>query len=147
MYLDKPGLADTFRFMDEHGFSLYDLQLARAEHPVRGSTDRGYAAALFPSSPDGDPAFVARLWEVDAVFIRDPVPVLKQGNAGMLRRIIAAQCVYRLFGEAFQLTGLGEMYGLWDATTASRFRRDIFECHRALRQRLDAGYRLYWERL
>ncbi|MGH7715698.1 MAG: hypothetical protein ACREML_06830, partial [Vulcanimicrobiaceae bacterium] len=62
-------------------------------------------------------------------------------------RIIVALCVYRLFGEAFQLTGLGEMNGLWNAATASRFRRDIVACHSALRQKLDDGYRLYWERL
>lgn len=145
-YLGKTGLAETLAFMNAQGFRLFDLQLARNELPLRGSA-RGYSENLFPSTPGRDPAFVARLWEVDAVFVRDPIAAIEARDRDTLRRIIVALCVYRLFGEAFQLTGLGEMNGLWNAATASRFRRDIVACHSALRQKLDDGYRLYWERL
>jgi len=145
-YLGKVGLADTLHYMSAQGFRLFDLQLARSELPLRGSPPEGYAS-LFPSSAGRDPALVNRLWEVDAVFVRDPVIVAKDGNAAALRQIIVALCVYRMFGEAFHLTGIGELKGLWDASAASRYRRDIIACHRALRQKLDQGYRLHWERL
>jgi FkbM family methyltransferase len=145
-YLDKPGLAETIGYMGKREFCLFDLQLARRELPMRGANDRPYGKALFSSSPDRDPAFVARLWEVDAVFVRDPVIAARAGDAAGLRRIMVALCVYRIFGEAFQLTGIGEMNGLWDGMTASRYRRDILACHRALKRRLDQGDRLYWER-
>jgi FkbM family methyltransferase len=146
-YREKPGLAQTLAYMNAQGFALFDLQLARNELPLRGSVDGGYGKSLFQSGPDQDPAFVARLWEVDAVFVRDPVAALQRRDADTLRRIIVALCVYRLFGEAYQLTGLGEKAGLWDGIAASRYRRDIVACHRALRQWLDRGNRLYWERL
>jgi FkbM family methyltransferase len=146
-YLDKPGLAETLGYMNSRGFRLFDLQLARNELPLRGSVEAGYGSRLFPSDPDHDPAFVARLWEVDAVFVRDPVTVVKNGDIDTLRRIIVALCVYRMFGEAFQLTGLAEARGLWNGITASRYRRDIVACHRALRQWLARGNRLHWERL
>jgi len=145
-YLGKTGLAETLHYMNVQGFCLFDLQLARNELPLRGFPDKGYAG-LFPSSAGRDPALVSRLWEVDAVFVRDPVVVAHEGNADALRRIIVALCVYRMFGEAFQLTGLGEMKGLWDPLAASRYRRDIVACHRALRMKLDQGHRLYWEHL
>lgn len=144
-YHAKPRLAETFAYMNAQGFSLVDLQLARNELPLRGVAD-GYRTDLFPSSAGQDPAFMARLWEVDAVFIRDPLAVLRQGDAAMLRRVIAALCVYRLFGDAYQLTGLGERRGLWSGLVASRFRRDIQSCHRALRQWLSQGHALFWER-
>lgn len=145
-YLGKPGLAETLAYMSDRGFRLFDLQLARNEMPLRGSA-HGYSEGLFPSTPGRDPAFVARLWEVDAVFVRDPVWAIEARDSDTLRRVIVALCVYRLFGEAFQLASLGEVKGIWDAPTASRYRRDIIACHRALRQKLDQGYRLYWERL
>jgi len=145
-YLGKPSLAEILGYMNGHGFGLFDLQLARRELPLRGVA-KLYSGELFRSSPDRDAAFVSRLWEVDAVFIRDPLRAAEQGDAHTLRRIIVALCVYRMFGEAFQLTGIGEMKGLWDAVAASRYRRDILACHRMLKQRLDKGERLYWERL
>lgn len=147
LYRGKPGLAEAIEYMNKEGFRLFDVQLARDEMPLRGAKQHGYSTTLFPSSPDRDSAFVARLWEVDAVFVRDPVPVLQRRDANMLRRIIVALCVYRLFGEAYQLTGMGEMKGLWSGLTASRYRRDVLNCHHALKRRLDQGYRLFWERL
>jgi FkbM family methyltransferase len=146
-YREKPGLARTIAYMHGQGFSLFDLQLARNELPLRGSVERGFGRSLFSSALGQDPAFVARLWEVEAVFVRDPVAVLRRRDPDMLRRIIVALCVYRLFGEAYQLTGLGEKEGLWDGIAASRYRRDILACHHALRYWLDQGHRLFWERL
>jgi FkbM family methyltransferase len=146
-YHGKPGLAETLSFMNGCGFRLFDLQLARNELPLRGSSDLGYSKRLFPSDPNHDPAFVARLWEVDAVFVRDPVTVLREGDLATLRRIIVALCVYRMFGEAFQLTGMAEAERLCDNITAQRYRHDIVACHRALRQWLARGNRLHWERL
>lgn len=144
-YLGKPSLGEILAYMNGQGFGLFDLQLARRELPVRGLTE-GYSAELFRSRADRDSTFVSRLWEVDAVFVRDPLYAVELRDAHALRRIIVALCAYRMFGEAFQLTGIGEMKGLWDAVAASRYRRDILACHRLLKHRLDKGERLYWER-
>lgn len=146
-YEGQPDLGRTLSTMREHGFRLVDIQLARSEMVLRGSNQapNGYSSSLFTSTPGCDSAFVPRLHEVDAVFVRDPIPVAAAGDADGLRRIIVALCVYRLFGDAFQLTGIGEMTGLWDGLTARRYRRDIVRCHERLKRKLDAGYRLYWE--
>ena len=146
-YAGQPSLATTMAALNDRGFRLYDLQLARSEMPLRGSPDQLYSRHVFASGPQGDPAYVTRLHEVDAVFIRDPAAAVKKGDADGLRRIMTAMCVYRLFGDAYQLTGLGEMAGLWDGLAASRYRRDIRRAHQFLRSHLDAGYRLYWENI
>jgi len=145
LYESKIGLAETFAALNGRGFRLYDIKLDRDEHPLRGSADPLYSRHLFSSGGQGDPAYISRLHEVDAVFIRDPVLAVKKGDADALRRIMTAMCVYRLFGDAYQITGLGEMAGLWDTLSSARYRRDIRRAHQILRWHLDSGYRLYWE--
>lgn len=147
-YVDQPGLGETITTMKRHGFRLLDLQLARSEMVFRGANvgPTSYGESLFASPQTTiDRAFVPRLHEVDAVFIRDPMVTAKAGDAIGLRRIIAAMCVYRLFGEAFQLTGIGELMKLWDGLEARRYRRDIKRSHQLIKKSLEAGYRIHWE--
>lgn len=146
LYRDKPDLAATLAAMNARGFRLYDMKIARDELIFRGSADPLYSRHIFASGPNGDAAFVARIHEVDAVFIRDPLLAIRTQDSDALRRIMVAMCVYRLFADAYQITGLGEMAGLWDGITASRYRRDIIRAHQMLRSNLDRGVRLYWEK-
>ncbi len=146
LYQDKPGLGETLTAMKAAGYRLFDMQLARTEPPFRGTANGFYQRDLFPSPTRLDPAFVGKIHEVDAVFVRDPIQALERGDAAALRRTIVALCVYRLFAEAYQITGLGAMRGLWTDVEASLYRRDIIRCHKGMKHKIEAGFRLYWER-
>lgn len=142
-YENRPSLDDAIAFMRGKGFQLFDMNEARHYGRLRGRwIERKHDAFSFA---EADPrSFVWRLWEVDAVFMRNPEALIEARDVLGFRRLLAALSVYRLFGEAFELTGLGQREGLISYAEACRFRADLRHCHEWLAQSLRNGHYLHW---
>lgn len=142
-YLDQPGLAEFLLFMKEKNFVLFDLQLSRGKMPLRGNR-AGFDSIMETKDIAGIPTVISRLWEVDGVFMRDPMHLLRMRDKDGLRRLMISLCVYRMFPEAFQIAGLAEKEDIISYAEAAGYKRDILQSNRRLADALRNGYKIYW---
>lgn len=142
-YLEQPGLDDFIVFMREQNFVLFDIQPSRTAMPYRGRRD-GFSAVMETGEINGVQTVIPRLWEVEGVFMRDPMHLLRNKDKSGLRRLMVGLCVYRMFPEAFQIATLAESQGIFSYVEAVSFKREIIDCNQRLAAALRSGYRIYW---
>lgn len=90
---------DMLHFMRENGMQLFDLRTNR----FLGNSVRLDPAVLTNVLGDelNHPPLAHRLGEVDAIFVRDPLTLMKaDASSATLRRLIAALIAYNFFPEA-----------------------------------------------
>lgn len=129
-YKGQPQLYEVQAFLERQGLVLFDLMLSRIQRPYHGDSEY-YTKKVF----DGDSNTIAsRLIEVDAIFLRDPHPLLDAGDVPGLRRLMVAYCAYRFFPEAYALAGTVQGRGLIDDEAAAKLRYHIKQWHALLKQ-------------
>jgi FkbM family methyltransferase len=99
-YSDGAKLHDVAKFIDDHGFELLDVRVARDYIQRNGMTEslkRALATGAW------SPSVSAKAWEFDVVFFRRPSPLLAAKDARAIRKLIACYCVYNFFLEAHGL--------------------------------------------
>jgi FkbM family methyltransferase len=101
-YVNQTTFCETLNFMKEKGFGLFDIRVSRSCIP-NFVDNMSYQKKYF-NTHDNSPSVSARIWEVDAIFFREP-SWIKENKISKERilRIIAMYCVYNFFAEAIQI--------------------------------------------
>jgi FkbM family methyltransferase len=104
-YINQTTFCDTLEFMKKRGFGLFDLRTSRSNVP-NFVDNISYHNEYFNTN-EQTPSVSARIWEVDAIFFREPTWI-KENDISKERslRIIAMYCVYNFFAEAMQVLNL-----------------------------------------
>jgi FkbM family methyltransferase len=101
-YVNQTTFCETLNFMKEKGFGLFDIRVSRSCIP--NFVDNISYQKKYFNTHDNSPSVSARIWEVDAIFFREP-SWIKENKISKERilRIIAMYCVYNFFAEAIQI--------------------------------------------
>lgn len=129
-----PTFSDVEAFMHEHGLQLFDVSVARL-HRSKGGDSKWYQEKLFGVYWNS-PKISARLWEFDAVYFRDPKPLIANKDTDGIRRLIVCYCVYNFFSEAYYLVEKCEEAGLFSQESAQNLKHTLISWHKALHYRL-----------
>lgn len=101
-YVNQTTFCDTLNFMKEKGFGLFDIRVSRSCIP-NYVDNMSYQKKYF-NTHENSPSVSARIWEVDAIFFREPSWIkVNQISKERILRIIAMYCVYNFFAEAIQI--------------------------------------------
>ena len=93
-----PTFCEINHFMLDNRFELFDIRPVRI-HRARNGRRAAYLEEIF-GVRTGSPSVSPRIWEVDAVYFRDPREVLRRGDRLAVRTLAASFCVYGFFSEA-----------------------------------------------
>jgi len=140
-YIGSCSVGSVATEMEQRGFQLMDMRMARGK-PL---FDGGKSPDLFPTLPTTSKPVRHRIWEIDAVFIRDPMDVLARRDAAQVARLVTTLAVYRLFNEALAVTGRAEALGILDATATHGIRQDLQQAYDAMCQLARRGYDNCWD--
>jgi FkbM family methyltransferase len=143
-YRNQGQFSDVQKFMVEHGLELFDLRLSRTQRPYQ--SDRSYYPREIFKVADDSPSIARRIWEVDALFFREPNPLIETGDVEAIRRLIVLYCTYRFFPEAYNLVEKGQAANFFDDHTATKLRADIVAWHQTIKQAIDKGMQVSWLR-
>jgi FkbM family methyltransferase len=132
-HIGAPTFAEVDTFMSSRGLQLFDVSVARA-HRSKGGDSSWYQERVF-GVHGKSPKISARLWEFDAVYFRDPKPMIAKKDADGIRRLLACYCAYNFFSEAYYLTEKSESAGLFSEETSKDIKKVLVDWHRALHYR------------
>jgi FkbM family methyltransferase len=133
VYVGQARFEDVQAFMREIDLELLDVRITRAHRP-RDGDPAGYQTRVF-GVDQNSPTISARVWEFEAVYTRRPDSVLAWGEAGAVRKLAVAYCLYNFFSEAYHLAERAEKQGVLDPGAASRLKSGIVSWHRKLHYR------------
>lgn len=104
-YVNQTTFCESIEFMKKNGFGLFDLRVSRSCIP--NFVDNMSYQKEYLDTHDKSPSVSARIWEVDAIFFREPAWI-QQNNISKERamRIVAMYCVYNFFAEALQVVNI-----------------------------------------
>jgi FkbM family methyltransferase len=143
-YRNQGQFSDVQKFMVEHGLELFDLRLSRAHRPYQN--DRSYYPREIFKVIEDSPSIARRIWEVDALFFREPNSLIDARDSAAIRRLIVLYCSYRFFTEAYSLVEKGQTAKLFDAEHTAVLRTAILNWHHVIKQNIDKGMKLSWLR-
>jgi FkbM family methyltransferase len=127
IYREAPDFGRIQEFMNERGFDLFDVRVARS-HLSAGGSDSYYQTKIFSVYPNS-PTISARACEFDAVYFRRRSSVLNMKVANQIRRMVACYLTYNFFSEAFSLVEEGERLGIVSAEVAEELKDLIVKIH------------------
>ena len=101
-YINQTTFCETLNFMKEKGFGLFDIRVSRSCIP--NLVDNISYQKKYFDTHENSPSISSRIWEVDAIFFREPSWIkTSQISKERILRIIAMYCVYNFFAEAIQV--------------------------------------------
>ena len=115
------------QFMEENGFELFDVRVARVRRPLADKAD-GYEKSIFSVEPNS-PTIAARLWEFDAIYFRKKSLLLERRDAGVIRRMALVYATYNFYSEAHSLVEKAQAAGIFDGDTAHDLKQLIVDLH------------------
>jgi len=128
-YEEQARFSDIDQFLRSHQLDLFDIKPARG-HRARKGDASFYPIKVFNVHPES-PALPKRVWEVDAIYFRDPTQMLERKDADGVRRLVAMMCVYGFFQEALHVAELAGEQSAMSAEDAGLLRENIVAWHRA----------------
>jgi FkbM family methyltransferase len=126
-YVGQAQLPDVQRFMEGRGLVLFDLRCNRTHRP-KGSRFDFYQKEVFGVYANA-PTISAQLFEVDAVYFRNPLPLIARKDAGAIRRLLAAYCMYNFFSEAHHVAEQTRLAGVFSPAEFDEAARAIVSWH------------------
>ncbi len=123
VYRGQPTFTELSGFLAERGFEVLDLRPERA-HLAREGRRGGYHREVF-GVYSNCPRISARVWHVDAVYVRAKRALVEAGDAAAIRRHIVALCGYGFFAEAFHLAELTGDAGVLHREASERLRAGV----------------------
>ncbi len=135
--VDYPTFCDLHRYMAHHNFALLDLWPDR-QHRARSGRRAGYLEDMF-GVWTRSPSVSARIWEVDALFVRDSDQVVESGNVAQLRKLLVCLCVYGFFAEAAYAVEAANAHGLVSRSDCDDALQAVITWHRFARYRRRYG--------
>jgi FkbM family methyltransferase len=113
------------QFMEENGFELFDVRVARVRRPL--GVD-GYESAIF-SVDSNSPTVAARLWEFDVIYFRKKSILLDRRDGGAIRRMALVYATYNFYSEAHSLVEKAQAAEIFDDETAHDLKQLIVDLH------------------
>lgn len=102
IYEDQTDFCIVKKDLENLGFTLFDLRLSRSN--LSNTIDGISYAKDYFETHDQCPSISQRLWECDAIFLRDPSYVsTHKFELNRVRKIVVMYCIYNYFSEAIQL--------------------------------------------
>lgn len=102
IYVNQTTFCDVVAFMKAKGFGLFELRVNRANIP--NNVDNTSYHKIFFNTHEQSPSIASRVWEFDAIFIREPFWIASNKiSKQRTLRIIALYCMYNFFTEAMQV--------------------------------------------
>jgi FkbM family methyltransferase len=102
IYLNQTTFSSVEEFMKNNGFGLYDFRSSRAR--LLDKENKNTFMNSYFGLAETDPSVSARLYELDAIYIREPkYAVQKEFDKERLLRLIIVFCTYNFFEEAVQV--------------------------------------------
>lgn len=132
-YRHQPTLFAVHEFLSQQGFTLMGIR-TQGTWPQRHGHTAGYQRDIFRVHQKS-PSIAARLWEVDALYFRESDVLLENGDAGSVRRLAAALCVYRYFCEAYLLLEEAGAAGIIESSKERTARNAVVDWHRTIAHR------------
>lgn len=130
------------QFMDENGFELFDVRVARVRRPFAGK-DGAYEKTVFGMDPN-TPTVAARLWEFDAIYFRKKSVLLDRRDAGAIRRMALVYAAYNFYSEAHSLVDKAQAAGIFDAGTADGLQQAVVDLHHVAHYRPWLADTAFW---
>ncbi len=107
-----PTFCDINAYMLSQGMELLDVWPNRIQRQRNGRR-AGYHEDIFGVHVDS-PSISARIWEVDALYVRSLDPLLETGDIVRLLKLVTVYCLYGFFSEAMHALDEAENRGLLD---------------------------------
>lgn len=133
MYVGGTGPAEMMKFINDHGFELLDVRVAREYVQRHGRS--GFGLSAFGIN-GWKPSVAAKAWEFDVVCFRRPDKLLQARDARRLRKLIASYCVYNFFMEAVCLVEEASTMGIFNDAEARRLRQSIGKMQKCMEREL-----------
>lgn len=115
-YANQPLFSDLDTLLRSWGLQLFDIKPARS-HRAKNGDYSYYPEKIFRVDRDS-PTLSKRVWELDAIYFRQPDALLVNHDVAALRRLISLQSVYGFFLDGYCLVERARTEGVIPSTEA-----------------------------
>jgi len=140
-YANQPLFSDVDTLLRSWGFQLFDTKPARS-HRAKNGDYNYYPEKIFQVDSDS-PTLSKRVWELDAIYFRQPDVLLQNRDAAALRRLVSLQSVYGFFPDAYCLVERARAEGVLPSTEALGLLESIRVWHQELQSCVVYRPRMY----